>query len=108
MPASIGETVAEFIRELECDQCNLEIVIYLMNHPGLRLGSRQIAERISFPLADVIRAIGFLSNKGLLSASQRHDHLYYSLSSDKSVRRRVAALSNLGKINWQELFLRIA
>ena len=108
MPALIEETVACFVKELECDQCSLEILLFLMNHPGVKASSRQISEGVSFPLVDVIRAIGFLLNKGLITASQRNDLLYYSLPRNKAVRRRVAALSNLGKIKWQELLQQIA
>ncbi len=108
MPAVIEDTVACFVKELECDQCSLEIVLFLMNHAGDKLDSRQIIEGVSFPPVDVIRAIGFLLNKGLVVATQRNDLLYYSLPRNKIVRRRIEAIANIGKIQWQELLQQIS
>ena len=108
MPALIEESVANFVKELECDECSLEIILFLTNHPGAKPNSQKISRGVCFPLADVIRAIGFLLNKGYITASRRNNRLYYSLARQKSVQRQIAALSNLGKIKWQELLQQIA
>jgi hypothetical protein len=108
MPALIEENVVRLIKELECDECSLEIVLFLWRHPGEKFNGKQLAEGISLPLLDVIRAVGFLINREMVSVTRKNNLLYYALTKDRSVRAMVMALSNIGKIEWQVLMEQIA
>lgn len=92
-----------FIKELECDRCYLEILVFLLKNPDAEFTGRQIAAAISFSFLDVISSIGFLLNQRLLTASLRNDNLYYSLTADRSVRRKVTTLAGLSNTEWQSL-----
>jgi hypothetical protein len=108
MPVVIEESVVKRIKELECDECSLEIVLFLSRHQAGKFSGREIAEGISQPTLDVIRALGFLINRGMIAVTRKDNLLYYALARNRSVRAPVRALSNLGKIKWQDLMGQIS
>lgn len=103
MPALIEENVARFIKEIECDRSHIEILVFLWRNRRCKYNGKQIAFGTSLIPIDVIRALGFLLNKGLVVACRRNDILYYSITKDRWMRGQVNDLSELGDVALQEL-----
>ncbi len=104
----LEDDAVKIIKELECDQCNIRVLLFLLQDPDGKFNCRQIADGVTFSPLDVIRAIGFLINSGMVAASRRNNLLYYSLTGDRALRRRLLALSEIGKIEWQTLLEQVS
>jgi hypothetical protein len=96
MEAVNDEELLAFLRQHVAEPLEMELMAFWGRHPGRRLPRDVIAYAITCSRLDLERALGNMTEAGLIQSCVEDRTVFYWLSPDDGLRRLVVGLASLG------------